>query len=87
MFIGTSGLDKDLLELLDSAVTPKLQPLVQYVDIGEGADSTRNQFEEGVRAFRSNRTAPSDIMFKEGFQRYLSSTQFQVFIESYYNHL
>lgn len=83
LIIGTSGLDKDLLELLDSAVTPKSHPLVQFVDIGEGADSTRNHFEEGVRAFRSNRTAPSDITFKEGFQRYLSSKQFRVFIESY----
>ena len=81
LIIGTSGLDKDLLELLDSAVPPKSRSLVQFVDIGEGADSTRNRFEEGVRAFRSNRAAPSDITYNDGFREYLSSKQFRVFVE------
>lgn len=82
LIIGTSGLDKDLLELLDSAVPPKSHPLVQIVDIGEGVDSIRDRFEEGVRAFRSNRAAPSDITYNVGFREYLSSKQFRVFVES-----
>ncbi len=82
LIIGTSGLDDDLLSLLNSAVIPNSRPIVHIVDTGEGAKKTRVRFEEGVRAFRKTRQNPSESTFNEGFRNYLSSQQLRVFIES-----
>lgn len=81
LIIGTSGLDEDLLALLDSAVMPNSRPIVHIVD-KDGAEKTRVRFEEGVRAFRKTRQNPSESTFNEGFRNYLSSQQLRVFLES-----
>jgi hypothetical protein len=82
LIIGSSGLDEDLLALLDSAVIPKSRPIVHVVDKDGRAEKTWAHFEEGVRAFRKARQNPSERIFNGGFRNYLSSQQLRVFLES-----
>jgi len=82
LIIGTSGLDYDLLSLLNSAVIPNSRPMVHIVDKGKGTENTRLRFENNVKAFRKTRQNPSESTFNEGFRDYLSSQQFRVFLES-----
>ena len=82
LIIGTSGLDADLLALLDSAVVPSSRPLVHVVDKGPGSLTVLGRFEEGVRAFRgASQPAPLSV-FAKGFRNYLSSQQLQTFLQA-----
>ncbi len=78
LIIGTSGLDEDLLALLDSAVHTKSPPLVQVVGKG-GAKNTLSRFRQNVRAFGSIESIPPQAEFDEGFQIYLHHQQFRTF--------
>lgn len=82
LIIGTSGLDEDLLELLDTTIDPMRGVLVNIVDEGEGAGNAYNRFVKGVRAFRHTREAGFMTIYREGFVNYLPSQQFQKFVTS-----
>ena len=81
LIIGTSGLDEDLLELLDTTIDPMQGLLLNIVDKAEGANDAHSRFEKGVRAFRNPRRTELLTVFKDGFVTYLKSQPFQDFIE------
>ena len=56
MIIGTSGLDDDLLMLLDDLVPTDKQSFLHLVDMGEGATKTLERFNKGVPAPTANVT-------------------------------
>ncbi len=82
LIIGSSGLDKDLLNLLDSAINTELHPVVHIVDMDQGADKARTRFYDGVRAFRNSDIVPPITVFKNGFRIYLNDAQLQRFAAS-----
>ncbi|MFH0896887.1 MAG: SIR2 family protein [Candidatus Bathyarchaeota archaeon] len=79
LIIGTSGLDEDLMILIDSALEYDLGAnlLVHIVDYGDGADKASSRFQQSVRAF-NNRIDPTNV-FKSGFREYLRHTLFNSF--------
>lgn len=79
LIIGTSGLDEDLLELLDTTIDPMQGLLLNIVDKAEGANDAHSRFEKGVRAFRNPRGTELLTVFKNGFVNYLKSQPFQDF--------
>ena len=78
LVIGTSGLDRDLFELLQSAIdAPK--PLVHFVGKGEPLNGTIERFEKGVAAFR-RRVLPGESNHDDGFRTYVSGQHFRSFL-------
>lgn len=75
LIVGTSGLDSDVLQLLDAAVSRAL--LVEFVGNGIAAGESRTRFNEGVRAIRS---CFKDSVRKEGFMKYVFSNDFVNFL-------
>lgn len=72
LIIGTSGLDEDLLSLIDSVlVSPMTYHLVHIVDFNQGADEARIRFMKGIKAFRNR--IPTENVFRKGFRHYLQS--------------
>lgn len=79
LIIGTSGLDDDLLMLLDDLVPTDKQSFLHLVDMGEGATKTLERFNKGVRAFV--RPYQVQSLFDMGFQKYLATRQISEFTE------
>ena len=81
LIIGTSGLDEDLMTLIDSALgsDQHIYRLVHIVDYRDGADETSTRFQQNVRVFK-NGIEPANV-FKLGFQQYLKHPLFQSFAE------
>jgi hypothetical protein len=70
LIIGTSGLDEDLLSLLNSTLgSSKLYYHIHIVGDGKGADEARFQFVKYVKAFAN--CFPEDNVYKAGFRHYL----------------
>ena len=80
LIVGTSGLDKDLLALLDEAVQPSSHPTVQLVGLTDAHEALQN-FEKGVRAFRGRRLTPPGFLFQEGLRQYIDSGELAKFAE------
>ena len=83
LIIGSSGLDDDLLGVLDDAVDPGLNPKIHMMVVGSGqpTDETLRNFQDGVRAFRSLHRYRDDIPYTNGFREYVSSEEFKTFAE------
>ena len=81
LIIGTSGLDEDLLALLDEAVQPSSHPTVQLVGLESGADEALQRFEKGVRAFHGRRITPPGFLFQGGLRQYIDSGELAKFAE------
>ncbi|MEX0786181.1 MAG: hypothetical protein WD939_06050 [Dehalococcoidia bacterium] len=72
MIIGTSGLDDDLLDVMEEAVTAPC--MVQYVNLDEGVVHANQRFESKIRAFRERGpTAPEPQQFRGGLTNYLDT--------------
>ncbi len=71
LVVGTSGLDEDLLSLLENSVPPSTQARVQLVGAGNGAQEALQRFQKVVRAFKGPREA--SLVFDNGFRQYLSN--------------
>ncbi len=70
LIIGTSGLDEDLLTIIDSAlVDPMKYYHVHIVGSGEGARDACNRFMKGIKAFTNY--IPAENVFRKGFRDYL----------------
>jgi hypothetical protein len=82
LIVGSSGLDQDLLTLLDEAVRPDLQPLVHLVDYQSGAADANARFQADVRAFKNSQSVWRFVAFNQGFQRYLLSEDFVRFCKA-----
>lgn len=79
LIIGSSGTDDDLMKLLDGAI-PADEPMNFVHVVGkEGTDGTRDNFKQGVTAFRENAIFSE---FYEGFQRYLIDPAFKSFFDA-----
>lgn len=72
LIIGTSGLDEDLLAIVDSALTDHMKYYhVHVVDVEKGADDARNRFMEGIKAFKNR--IPAQNVWRQGFRGYLQN--------------
>ena len=80
LIIGTSGLDEDLLALLNEAVDPFSHPTVQLVGLKD-ADEALQNFEKGVREFQGQRSIPPGFLFQEGLRQYIDSGELAKFAE------
>lgn len=82
LIIGTSGLDEDLLELLNKAIDPMHVVKVHFVNQGEGANNAYDRFRKGVRAFheRGFQKIPFVTLYNNGFADYLISAEFRSFL-------
>jgi hypothetical protein len=70
LIIGTSGLDEDLLAMVDSALSSSgVYYHIHIVNSGEGGDEAHKNFLKGIRAFRDSIDIGS--IFREGFREYL----------------
>jgi hypothetical protein len=81
LIIGTSGLDQDLLALLDEAIPSSINPSIQLVGC-QDAEQALERFEKGVKAFRGRREMPPGFLFHNGFRHYIDTgdlTQFTKF--------
>jgi hypothetical protein len=78
LIIGSSGLDKDLLNLLDENIDPSLRPVIQLVG-GPDGEQALQRFESGVRAFRRRRIMPPGYLFGNGFRKYVDDGQLAEF--------
>jgi hypothetical protein len=70
LIVGTSGLDEDLLTMVDSAlIDPMIYRHIHIVNSGAGADEARKKLERGIKVFGAN----IDVrhIFREGFRKYL----------------
>ena len=81
LIIGTSGLDEDLMTLIDSSLGSELGTyhLVHIVDYQDGADEASTRFQQNIRVF-NNRIEPANV-FKLGLREYLTHPLFQSFAE------
>jgi len=78
LIIGTSGLDNDLLSIIDSVLVDSMKYChIHIVGIDEGANQCSTRFKQGVRAFKDYITGENT--FKIGFRGYLRSQHFQSF--------
>lgn len=77
LIIGTSGLDEDLLELLNSSIEPMQAVYTDFVNKGREAEEATTRFQKSVKPFISalSRT------YNSGFRSYLASEQFDTFIK------
>ncbi|HEX9896660.1 MAG TPA: SIR2 family protein [Dehalococcoidales bacterium] len=72
LIIGCSGLDNDLLALLDEAIPSEANPTIHLVGHEDG-EKALARFEKGVTAFHGPRETPPDILFKNGFRQYVNA--------------
>lgn len=79
LIVGTSGLDEDLMALIDTALgsDTKLYRLVHVVDTKKGADEVAIRFRQNVRAFKNSIEQAN--VFKLGFKQYMNHPLFQQF--------
>jgi hypothetical protein len=84
LIIGTSGLDDDLMELLNGSIPPDSLPLVHVVGTDKAAD-TLNKFADHVRAFSRFKgvTQSSPPVSHNGFRKFLSSQEFLEFAQAH----
>ncbi len=80
LIVGTSGLDDDLLSLLNDSVSPTLRPrpAIQLVGV-EDAEQALVRFERGVQAFRGRRITPPGSLHTRGFREYIRSGELSRF--------
>jgi len=76
LFIGTSGLDEDLLSLLNQ--NTNVPSLVHYVG-GRGVEETRRRLEAGVDAL--SRISEKSECFEDGYHKYTQSEAFVDFVK------
>lgn len=81
LIVGTSGLDEDLLNLLDSTLDPKATYFTHIVDFGNGATKSIQRFENGVTAFRNQSHKIQVKTFNSGFREYVSGNDLRTFSE------
>ena len=78
---GTSGLDSDLFEVLNSGIKEgSPNPVVRVVESGSKA-STFDNFQRGVVAFR-NRLDPGASKFNDGFYEYVFGKGLDAFVSA-----
>jgi len=70
LVIGTSGLDTDLLELLDMTINPEVDHTLHVVGLKGSGKETHSRLSSHVRAF-STFTPPFQKIFEKGYQEYL----------------
>lgn len=70
LIIGTSGLDQDLMTLLNEAVPNSAHPAIQLVGRHD-AEQALERFERGVGAFRGPRITSPGYLFDNGFRPYV----------------
>ena len=83
LIVGTSGLDGDLMEFLDSAVDPGRNPNIylMVVDSGQSTYQTLFKFQDGVSAFRLFSGNRGQILFTRGFREFVSGEGNRTFAE------
>ena len=70
LIIGTSGLDEDLLALVDSSLSDSMvYRHIHIVNYGSGGDEAYKKFARGIKVF-SDRIDVRNV-FREGFRKYL----------------
>lgn len=74
LVIGTSGMDDDLLDLLNSSLNQEATKLIHFVGDAEGTDHALGLFRNGVGIFRNG---PRVSEFYGGFQSYVNSPEFK----------
>lgn len=80
LIVGTSGLDDDLLALLDSTLHPEQKNYVRVVGKGDGAGEAYAHFHGGVRSFRSAVPSLFHGVYERGFSHYVASEELQKFL-------
>ncbi|MBI4200173.1 MAG: SIR2 family protein [Chloroflexi bacterium] len=78
LMIGTSGLDRDLLGLLDECLQPWVHPTIQLVGGPDGEEALQ-RFERGVKAFRRRRITPPGFLLTNKFRQYVDSGELERF--------
>ena len=74
LIIGTSGLDEDLLALLDDSIDATEVPWIHFVGAGNQTDGAPSRFRQGVTAFTNFHVQPPTRQsFNKGLRAYLSS--------------
>ena len=76
LVIGTSGLDADLLALLDSSMSPDSGTMIHFVGQGPQTVEALARFRAGVASFREY---PLTTSYDNGFQRYVADETFRQF--------
>jgi len=72
LIIGTSGLDEDLLTIIDSVLVDTMKYYhVHIVGFEKGADEARNRFMKGIKVFRNR--IPTENVWRRGFRQYLQN--------------
>ncbi len=81
LIIGTSGLDEDLMTLIDSTLgnDQHVYRLVHIVNYENGAEEASTRFQQNVRVF-NNKIELANV-FKTGFREYLNHSSFRAFAE------
>jgi len=77
LIIGCSGLDEDLMHLMDSVVSTHQTHLVHFVGMGDGAHGAADRFRNSVPALSSD--IPRGNVFTTGFRSYLGDKHFRSF--------
>ena len=81
LIIGTSGLNGDLFELLDTAIDPRSHFLVHVVG-KDGVEETLSRFAKNVRAFNTPGAKSSAVTYAKGFKEYVAGDLIRTFAES-----
>ena len=82
LVIGSSGLDDDLLDLLQETVRPK-NPWVQFVSGSEElGQKAWERFRSRVRAFRSVSSLDGEVVFDGGFEAYVARDGPSIFLRA-----
>lgn len=76
LVIGTSGMDDDLLDLLDSSINVESTKLIHFVGKGDGTNAALTGFQNGVSVFRESSRINQ---FTQGFQKYINGPEFKTF--------
>ena len=79
LIIGSSGLDNDLLALLDSVLEPGEEFFVDFVGDGEGAGISWSNYQQMIGAFGGTYVVHRTRLFKKGFRQYVSSDAMRQF--------
>lgn len=79
--VGTSGMDDDLLGLLDSTLHPTAVSFVRVVGKGESATGDAySRFQRGVRSIGVGVPPPFHELYPYGFNDYVASLEFRSFL-------
>lgn len=79
LIIGSSGLDDDLMQLLQASIPPDARPLLHVVDQGTEANKVLGRFSEKVQAFGLDRRNDTRVAFQDGFRGYVVQGGLQSF--------